>query len=53
MIMEVKEITIKTDKRIVNLTDNVITIRDLQGFLLTKITPDKIQVKKEIKILMI
>ncbi len=51
--MKIKVKTIKTKNWIVEVTDRIVTIKDLEGFPLVKIEPDKIKVKKEIKVVRI
>ena len=51
--MEIKEIIIKTGERIIKITDKVIAIEDLEGFPILHIMPDKLKVKKGMKILRI
>ena len=50
---KIKEIIIKVGDKEIKITDEVITVSDLKGFPLIKVMPDKIKVKKELKILRI
>ena len=45
-----KKIIIEIEGKRAILTDKPVTIKDSKGFHLVKIEPDKIKVKKEIKI---
>ena len=49
----IEKIIIKVGDKEIKITDKVININDLDGFPLLKVMPDKIQVKKELKILRI
>ena len=49
----ITEIKIKFKGGIVIVTDEVVIIEDLDGFKLLEAIPDKIKVKKEIKIVRI
>ena len=51
--MEIKEITIQTKDRIIKVTEEVITIKDLGEFTLLEVMPNKLKVKREMKILKI